>query len=93
MRQAIEEGFILDVLRQYTTFDVYWKVRQATPGDPEVPTAKASAEIAKVISLHEHNVAQRAKIVVDHFRTHVRHQLDGTAKAMVVTASRLHAVR
>ena len=93
MRQAVEEGFILDVLRNYTTFDVFWKVRQSSPGDPEVPKAKASAEIAKAISLHEHNVAQRAKIVVDHFREHVAHQLDGTAKAMVVTASRLHAVR
>ncbi|MGB3410543.1 MAG: type I restriction endonuclease [Microthrixaceae bacterium] len=93
MRQAIEEGFILDVLRQYTTFDVYWKVRQAKPGDPEVPKAKASAQIARTISLHDHNVAQRAKIIVDHFREHVRHQLDGTAKAMIVTASRLHAVR
>ncbi|MCB0988939.1 MAG: type I restriction endonuclease subunit R [Microthrixaceae bacterium] len=93
MRQAIEEGFILDVLRQYTTFDVFWKVRQSGHGDPEVAKAKASATIAKAISLHEHNVAQRAKIIVDHFREHIAHQLDGTAKAMVVTASRLHAVR
>lgn len=93
MRQAIEEKFILDVLRQYTTFDVFWKVRQAKPGDPEVPKAKASAEIARAISLHEHNLAQRARIIVDHFREHIRDQLDGTAKAMVVTASRLHAVR
>ncbi len=93
MRQAIEEKFILDVLRNYTTFDVYWKVRHAGRVDPDVPKAKASAEIAKQVSLHEHNVAQRAKIIVDHFRQHVAHHLDGTAKAMVVTASRLHAVR
>jgi type I restriction enzyme R subunit len=93
MRQAVEEGFILDVLRQYTTFDVYWKVRQSIAGDPEVPKAKAAAQIAQAVSLHEHNLAQRAKVIVDHFRAHVRDHLDGTAKAMVVTASRLHAVR
>jgi type I restriction enzyme R subunit len=94
MRQAIEEGFILDVLRQYTTFDIYWKVRQhVAGGDPEVPKAKAAAQIATAVSLHEHNLAQRAKVIVDHFRANVRPALDGTAKAMVVTASRLHAVR
>jgi len=93
MRQAVEEGFILDVLRQYTTFDVYWKVRQSVVGDPEVPKAKAAAQIAQAVSLHEYNLAQRAKVIVDHFRAHVRPHLDGTAKAMVVTASRLHAVR
>lgn len=93
MRQAVEEGFILDVLRQYTTFDVYWKVRHTIAGDPEVPKAKAAAQIAQAVSLHEHNLAQRAKVIVDHFRAHVRDHLNGTAKAMVVTASRLHAVR
>jgi type I restriction enzyme R subunit len=93
MRQAVEEGFILDVLRQYTTFDVYWKVRQSVAGDPEVPKARAAAQIAQAVSLHEHNLAQRAKVIVDHFRAHVRPHLNGTAKAMVVTASRMHAVR
>lgn len=93
MRQAIEEGFILDVLAHYTTFNVFWRVKQAGPGDPEVDKAKASAAIARSISLHPHNLAQRAKIIVDHFRDHVSHQIQGTAKAMVVTASRLHAVR
>jgi type I restriction enzyme R subunit len=93
MRQAIEERFILDVLAQYTSFGVYWRVRQSGKGDPEVDKTKASAQIATAISLHPHNLAQRAKIVVDHFRDHVAHQIDGRAKAMVVTASRLHAVR
>ncbi len=94
MRQAIEEQFILDVLASYTTFDVYWRVRQtAKAADPEVPKAKASAQIAKAISLHPHNLAQRAKVIVEHFRSKVAPQIDGQAKAMVVTASRLHAVR
>lgn len=93
MRQAIEEGFILDVLRHYTPFGVFWRVKQAGAGDPEVDKGKASAQIAKAISLHPHNLGQRAKIVVDHFRQHVSHQIGGSGKAMVVTASRLHAVR
>ncbi len=93
MRQAIEEGFILDVLRHYTPFGVYWRVKQVGSGDPEVDKSKASAQIAKAISLHPHNLAQRAKIIVDHFRQHVAQQIGGQAKAMVVTASRLHAVR
>ncbi|MFP5326805.1 MAG: type I restriction endonuclease subunit R, partial [Acidimicrobiia bacterium] len=93
MRQAIEEGFILDVLRHYTPFHVYWRVKQAGVDDPEVEKGKASAQIAKAISLHPHNLAQRSKIIVDHFRQHVAQQIGGQAKAMVVTASRLHAVR
>ncbi len=93
MRQAVEEGFILDVLRHYTPFGVFWRVKQTGAHDPEVDKGKASAQIASAISLHPHNLAQRAKIVVDHFRQHVAQQIGGQAKAMVVTASRLHAVR
>ena len=80
MRQAIEEGFILDVLRHYTPFGVFWRVKQAGVDDPEVDKGKASAQIAKAISLHPHNLAQRAKIVVDHFRQHVAHQIGGSAQ-------------
>ena len=93
MRQAVEEGFILDVLRHYTSFGVFWRVSHAGKDDPEVDKAKASAQIAKAISLHPHNLAQRAKIIIDHFRGHVAQQIGGHAKAMVVTSSRLHAVR
>ncbi len=94
MRQAVEEGFILDVLRNYTTFDVFWKVRQSSPGDPGGAQGQGVCGDRQGASrCIEHNVAKRAKIIVDHFREHVAHQLDGHAKAMVVTASRLHAVR
>lgn len=93
MRQAVEEGFIRDVLENYVPFDVFWKVSKSTKGDPEVDKTKASAQIAKAVSLHPHNLGQRAKIIVDHFRDHVSHQIGGKAKAMVVTSSRLHAVR
>jgi type I restriction enzyme, R subunit len=93
MRQAVEEGFILDVLRHYTPFGVFWRVKHSGNDDPEVDKSKASAQIAKAISLHPHNLGQRAKVIVDHFREHVAHQIGGMAKAMVVTSSRLHAVR
>ncbi len=93
MRQAIEEGFILDVLASYTTYRTYWNIQKTTPDDPAYDTAKAKAAIARFVSLHEHNLAQKAEIIVEHFRQHVRRKIGGRAKAMVVTASRLHAVR
>lgn len=93
MRQAIEEGFILDVLKQYTTFEVYWRVKQTSDNDPEVEKHKASSAIGKTIQLHPHNLGMRAKVIVDHYRQHVRNEIGGHAKAMVVTSSRLHAVR
>jgi len=93
MRQAIEEGFILDVLANYTTYETYWKVEKAVATDPEVDKSKAQAAIARFVSLHPHNLAQKAEIIVEHYRQHVAHKIGGRAKAMVVTASRLHAVR
>jgi type I restriction enzyme, R subunit len=93
MRQAIEEGFIHDVLDNYVTYDTYFKIDKAITDDPELDKSRASAAIARFVSLHEHNLAQRADVIVNHFRTHVANKIGGTAKAMVVTASRLHALR
>ncbi len=93
MRQAIQEGFILDVLANYTTYATYWKVGKAVPDDPLVDTHKARASIARFVSLHPHNLAQKAEVIVEHFRAHTRHKIGGRGKAMVVTSSRLHAVR
>ena len=93
MRQAIEERFILDVLANYTTYATYWKVGKAVTADPEYETRKARRAIARFVALHPHNLAQRAEIVVEHFRNHTRHKIGGKGKAMVVTSSRLHAVR
>ena len=93
MRQAIEEGFILDVLANYTTYKTYWKVGKAVAEDPEYETRKARRSIARFVSLHPHNLAQKAEIIVEHFRAHTRHKIGGKGKAMVVTSSRLHAVR
>ena len=93
MRQAIEEGFIHDVLANYVTYKTYWHLEKAVADDPEYATDKAKAAIARFVSLHEHNLAQKAEVIIEHYRRHVRPRMRGTAKAMVVTSSRLHAVR
>ena len=93
MRQAIEEGFILDVLKSYTTYKTYYKLVQKSAADPQVKKQEAVAALARFMSLHPHNIAQKVEVIVEHFRTHVRSKLQGRAKAMVVTRSRLHAVR
>jgi type I restriction enzyme R subunit len=93
MRQAIEEGFILDVLANYTTYGTFFHLEKAIIDDPAYQTAKARRSLARFITLHEHNLAQKAEIVVEHFRAHVAHKVAGQAKAMVVCSSRPHAVR
>ena len=92
-RQAIEEGFIHDVLAHYTTYKTYYKLSKAIEGDPEVDERKAKKAIARFMSLHPHNLAQKTEIMVEHFRAHTRRKINGKAKAMLVTRSRLHAVR
>lgn len=93
MRQAIEEGFILDVLTNYTTYKTYYRVLKAAEEDPKLPKKKTVRALAKFMSLHPHNIEQKTEVMVEHFRWSVRHRLGGRAKAMVVTSSRLHAVR
>jgi type I restriction enzyme, R subunit len=93
MRQAIEEGFIHDVLASYTTYEAFWHIEKTIRDDPALESAKARRAIARFVTLHEHNLAQRAEIVVEHFRRHIAHKVRGRAKAMVVTSSRAHAVR
>jgi len=93
MRQAIEEGFILDVLKNYTTYKTYWKLLKKTADDPNVPKRETAAQLARFVSLHPHNIAQKTEVIVEHFRSRVRHKIGGKAKAMVVTSSRLAAVR
>jgi type I restriction enzyme R subunit len=93
MRQAIEEGFILDVLANYVTYQTYWRIEKAIADDPTYEAPKARRAIARFVSLHPSNLAQKAEIIVEHFRTHTASKIAGKAKAMVVTSSRLHAVR
>jgi type I restriction enzyme, R subunit len=93
MKQAIEEGFILDVLQHYTTYETYFNLVKNSPDDPTMPNKKARKKLAKFMSLHPYNIEQKTEIIIEHFRNHVRHKLGRRAKAMVVTGSRLHAVR
>ena len=93
MKQAIEEGFILDVLKNYTTYKSYFKLSKQIEDDPKVNKKKASIAIARFMSLHPHNLAQKTEVMVEHFRQVVAKKIGGKAKAMVVTSSRLHAVR
>ena len=93
MRQAIEEGFILDVLANYVTYKTLWKIEKAAPDDPIYEAPKARRAIARFVSLHPSNLAQKSEIIVEHFRAHTAQKIGGRAKAMVVTSSRLHAVR
>ncbi|MCB1175116.1 MAG: type I restriction endonuclease subunit R [Leptospiraceae bacterium] len=93
MRQAIEEGFILDVLRNYTTYSTWFKFVKTVEDDPAIPKKKGAKALAKFKELHPHNIEQKTEVMVEHFREHVRHRLGGRGKAMVVTASRIQAVR
>ena len=94
MKQAIQEKYILDVLENYTTYKTYYKLANGLSGaDIEVPKGAAASALARFASLHPANLAQKAEIIVEHFRVNTSKKIGGSAKAMVVTRSRLHAVR
>lgn len=93
MRQAIEEGFILDVLNHYTTYSTYYKLLKACEDDPNVERKQAARALARFMQLHPHNIAQKTEVMVEHFHAVTRHKIGGRAKAMVVTGSRLEAVK
>jgi type I restriction enzyme R subunit len=93
MRQAIEEGFIFDVLKSYTTYATYFRLLKSCEDDPSVERKKAARALARFLKLHPHNIAQKTEVMVEHFHAVTRHKIGGRAKAMVVTGSRLEAVR
>ncbi|MEU4161151.1 type I restriction endonuclease [Actinoplanes sp. NPDC026670] len=93
MRQAIEEGFILDPLRNYVTYNTYWHLVNENPDERRVDAAKANPLLARYALTHPSTVAQHAQIIVEHFKAHSAGRLGGRAKAMVVTASRHSAVQ
>ena len=94
MRQAIEEGFILDVLQNYTSYRVAYQLAHKNPDlDQEVDSKKAASKMAKWVRLHPYNIAQKVETIIEHFNDKIKHLLGGEAKAMVVTSSRLEAVR
>ncbi|WP_332642615.1 type I restriction endonuclease subunit R [Aeromicrobium sp.] len=94
MKQAIEEGFILDVLRGYQTYDTAFQIAQTAESSEEiVDQAEATKHLMRWVALHPTNIGQKVQIIVEHFRANVAGLLDGHAKAMVVTSSRKAAVR
>ena len=93
MRQAIEEGFILDVLKNYMTYKMYYKIVKSIPDNPEIDTTTGVKAILDYEKLHPHNISQKTAIMLEQFYRVTRTKIGGKAKAMVVTPSRLHAVR
>lgn len=93
MRQAIEEGFILDVLAHYTTYRSLWRLQKTIADDPRYETRKASALLAAFVHDHPTAIDQKAQIIVEHLRASVVEQIGGQARAMLVTSSRRQAVR
>ena len=93
MRQAIEEGFILDVLASYTTYKVYWRLLKKIEDDPRYDKGKAEYLLKSFVELHPHAIGEKIAICVEHFAAQVATEIGDRAKAMIVTRSRLHAVR
>jgi type I restriction enzyme R subunit len=93
MRQAIEEGFILDVLQHYTTYKAYWRLLKTIADDPRYDRQKAEYLLKAFVELHPHALGEKVRIMVEHFADRTQHAIRGRAKAMIVTRSRLHAVR
>lgn len=93
MRQAIEEGFILDVLQNYTTYKLYFKLSKAIEEDPQINKRKAAQAIGRFVTFHPHSLAQKTQVIIEHFRQVVASKIGGKAKAMLVTSSRALAAR
>ncbi len=93
MRQAIEEGFILDVLAHYITYKAYWRLLKKIEDDPRYDKKKAEYLLKSFVELHPHAINEKVRIMVDHFAAQVQGEINGKAKAMIVTRSRMHAVR
>ena len=93
MKQAIEEGFILDVLANYTTYKQYFRLLSTADSHIELPKHKAKKELMRFVNLHPSVISQKVEIIIEHFQSVTRHKIGGYAKAMVVTGSREAAVR
>lgn len=93
MRQAIEEGFILDVLQNYTTYKSYFSLLKTISDDPRYDRGKATRLLKAFVDLNDHAIEKKVAIMIEHFADQVKKQIGGKAKAMIVTRSRLHAVR
>jgi len=93
MRQAIEEGFILDVLASYSTYSAYWRLLKKIEDDPRYDKSKAQYLLKSFVEVHPHAIREKVRIMIEHFAAQVQNEIGGKAKAMIVTRSRLHALR
>ena len=93
MRQAIEEGFILDVLKNYTTYDTHFKIVQTSAADKSVDGKRAARAVMNYVDSHHLGFVEKSKIIVDHFHLHTLPKMGRRAKAMVVADSRQNARR
>ena len=93
MKQAIQEGFILDVLQNYMTYHTCFKIAKTIPDNPDVPASRAAKVIRRFETLHPYNISQKSQIIVETFRSTTSRAIGGKGKMMVVTSSRLAAVR
>lgn len=93
MRQAIEEGFIMDVLKNYVTYETFFRLSKTIEEDPSLNKKKAKRAAARFVSLHPYNIAQKTEVMIEHFRQVTMTKMGGQAKAMVVTSSRPHVVK
>jgi len=93
MRQAIEEGFILDVLQNYISYSTYWKLNKDDTKDPEVESSKAKAILRRYVLEHPETVKQKVEVIMNHFCANSVGRINGRAKAMIVTSSRRNAVK
>jgi type I restriction enzyme R subunit len=93
MRQAIEEGFIIDVLQNYMTYKAYYALEKTIEEDPELRTRRTQRKVARFAALHPTALTQKVEVVIEHFRRHIQGELGGNAKAMIVTGSRESALR
>lgn len=93
MKQAIEERFILDVLENYTTYQTYWNLLKKIDADPQYDRTKAALLLKSFVDMHRRTIDKRVTIIVEHFADKVAHLIDGRARAMIVTRSRVQAVR
>lgn len=93
MKQAIEEGFIFDVLENYVTYKTYYEINKIVKEDPILNTYRGKRDIARFINLHDTNIRQKVEIIIEHFRNSVMYKMDGQAKAMLVTSSIESAIK
>jgi type I restriction enzyme R subunit len=93
MKQSISEGFTLDVLQNYTTYERYFRLNKKIEEDKELPESRVKKMLVKYVDIHPHTISEKSKIILEHFTNHTSKKISGKSLGMVVTRSRLHCVK